>query len=69
VGKSFTVDWLNENGLFPLESFVKVDPDTMRDMLPENQEYTRINPKTAGSFTQKEVGYISEVSPCLITLC
>lgn len=60
-GKTYTLSWLSENKYFPLEAFVRVDPDILRDMLPETSEYFRRNPNTAGALTQREVGYISEV--------
>lgn len=60
-GKTYTLSWLSEHKFFPLEAFVRVDPDILRDMLPETSEYFRRNPNTAGALTQREVGYISEV--------
>lgn len=61
AGKSHVLSWLSKRGLFPLHSFVVVDPDHLREKLPETKEYIRRNPATAGYMTQKEVGYISEV--------
>eukprot|EP00596_Hydrurales_sp_CCMP1899_P009956 CAMPEP_0119044714 /NCGR_PEP_ID=MMETSP1177-20130426/33816_1 /TAXON_ID=2985 /ORGANISM="Ochromonas sp, Strain CCMP1899" /LENGTH=599 /DNA_ID=CAMNT_0007015247 /DNA_START=233 /DNA_END=2029 /DNA_ORIENTATION=+ len=61
AGKGHTVSWLHSQGLFPLEAFVRVDPDALRELLPETEEYIRRDPKTAGYLTQKEVGYICEV--------
>jgi hypothetical protein len=61
AGKSHVLSWLSKRGLFPLQSFVVVDPDHLREKLPETQEYIRRDPSTAGYMTQKEVGYISEV--------
>jgi len=60
-GKSHVLNWLDHRGLFPLHSFVVVDPDHLREKLPETQEYIRRDASTAGFMTQKEVGYISEV--------
>jgi hypothetical protein len=62
TGKGHTMAWLNSRGLFPSEAFVKVDPDALRELLPETKEYIKRNPATAGYLTQKEVGYIAEVS-------
>jgi hypothetical protein len=62
VGKGHTVNWLNSKGLFPLQSFVNVDPDKKRHLLPEFPIYNKMNSLTAGYRTQKEVGYIAEVS-------
>ena len=62
AGKSHTIAWLNREGLFPLKAFIQVDPDIIRGLLPETQQYTKIDPTTTGRLTQKEVGYISEVN-------
>lgn len=66
AGKGHTMQWLQREThhgmpLFPLAAFVKVDPDSLRELLPETPEYIRRNPLTAGALTQKEVGYIAEV--------
>ena len=61
AGKSHVLSWLSKRGYFPLHSFVVVDPDHLREKLPETKEYIRRDPLTAGFLTQKEVGYISEV--------
>lgn len=62
AGKGHCLNWLQNNNLFPLDAFVHVDPDMIRALLPENDAYNRIDPFTAGFRTQKEVGYMSEVS-------
>jgi hypothetical protein len=62
VGKGHVMRWLDRHNLFPLSSFVIVDPDIIRDLLPESTVYNDIDPNTAGFMTQKEVGYISEVT-------
>lgn len=61
AGKGHTIHWLASQGLFPLNAFVRVDPDDLRDLLPELPGYIRENPSTAGNMTQKEAGYIAEV--------
>jgi hypothetical protein len=61
AGKGHTMQWLHRAGLFPLAAFVKVDPDSLRELLPETPEYIERNPTTAGRLTQKEVGYVAEV--------
>jgi hypothetical protein len=69
AGKGHTIQFLHNEGLFPKDAFVNVDPDIFRSLLPEFEEYNRLDSNTAGYLTQKEVGYISEVStyvdPCL----
>ena len=61
AGKSRVLSYLFNKGYFPLESFVRVDPDTLRALLPETEKYILLDPITAGRKTQKEVNYISEV--------
>ncbi len=61
AGKGRTMHWLAQQGLFPLSAFVKVDPDSLRELLPETREYIARNPATAGRLTQKEVGYVAEI--------
>lgn len=55
AGKSHVMRLLGEYGLFPMEDFVQVDPDSLRRELPEMQAYLRRDPGTAGSLTHKEV--------------
>ena len=61
AGKGHTIHWLASQGLFPLSAFVRVDPDMLRELLPELPGYILQNPSTAGYMTQKEAGYIAEV--------
>eukprot|EP00529_Nitzschia_sp_RCC80_P013921 CAMPEP_0113482394 /NCGR_PEP_ID=MMETSP0014_2-20120614/22896_1 /TAXON_ID=2857 /ORGANISM="Nitzschia sp." /LENGTH=728 /DNA_ID=CAMNT_0000375909 /DNA_START=234 /DNA_END=2420 /DNA_ORIENTATION=- /assembly_acc=CAM_ASM_000159 len=61
AGKSYTINKLVENGRFPLEAFVIVDPDEIRRVLPEYRVYIELNPERAGDLTRKEAGYISEI--------
>merc|ERR1719223_1149236 len=35
AGKGRTINWLAQEGLFPMSAFVNVDPDVIRGMLPE----------------------------------
>ena len=60
AGKGFTMKYLASQGLFPKDAFVQVDPDALRELLPETNEYVKIDPTTAGYLTQKEVGFIAE---------
>ena len=59
--KGHTMKWLYDRNLFPLDAFVFVDPDSIRESLPELNQYNALDPKTAGFKTQKEVGYICEL--------
>ena len=61
AGKGHTIEWLFQQNLFPLNAFVRVDPDIIRELLPETRGYISRNSLAAGAMTQKEVGYIAEV--------
>lgn len=61
AGKTHTIRRLDEQGIFPLKSFVSVDPDEMRRHLPEFALYVDKSPETAGELTRKEAGMMSEI--------
>lgn len=61
AGKSHTINWLNTQKIFPLDAFVRVDPDQIRELLPETKQYNQLDCSQTGFLTQREVGYISEV--------
>jgi hypothetical protein len=60
-GKSYTIRHLAASDRFPLESFVTVDPDEIRRLLPEFELYLDHNPEEAGESTRKEAGFIAEM--------
>jgi Zeta toxin len=61
AGKSYTMKWLSNQGDFPLASFVIVDPDRIKSLLPEMPSYIAMNRSLAGSLTHKESGFICEL--------
>jgi len=61
AGKSYTLNKLHEKGRFPLQAFVVVDPDEIRQSFPEYSLYVLQNPLKAGEMTRKEAGYIVEI--------
>jgi hypothetical protein len=61
AGKGFVRKWMNDNGYWPLEHFVIVDPDAIRQVLPEWADYVKANAETAGDKTQKEAGMVAEI--------
>ncbi|CBJ29745.1 conserved unknown protein [Ectocarpus siliculosus] len=61
AGKSHVMGVLGERGLFPMDAFVQVDPDSLRRKLPEMEGYVRSDPGTAGSLTHKEAGLLAEL--------
>lgn len=59
-GKSQMIAWLRERGLLHLDNPCLIDPDEIRQLLPEWKERNRKSPYTAGYETQQEVGEIAE---------
>jgi len=60
-GKSHTIRYLAAQNHFPLDTFVTVDPDEIRRLLPEFELYLEHNPEMAGENTMKEAGFIAEI--------
>jgi hypothetical protein len=60
-GKSHTLRYLSQQNLFPLKSFVWVDPDDIRHKFPEFNSYVETHPEMAGELTRSEAGYLSEL--------
>lgn len=60
-GKSYTIRHLAAKDRFPLDSFVTVDPDEIRRLLPEFELYLDHCPEMAGENTRKEAGFIAEM--------
>lgn len=61
AGKSHSIRALHNANRFPLESFLVVDPDEIRRMLPEFEMYLEHYPELAGEKTRKEAGLIAEI--------
>lgn len=61
AGKGFVTRWLAKQGCFPLEQCVIVDPDEIRQKLPEWNGYVKKDPMQAAMKTQKEAGHIAEI--------
>ena len=53
--------WLAKEGAFPLDTFIVVDTDRIKSLLPEMPELVRGNAALAGTLTQRESGYIAEL--------
>lgn len=62
AGKRYTINSLLDNGNLPLVGFVAVDPEEIRNHLPEHVLYIHNNPEKADDLTRKEVRYISEIT-------
>ncbi|KAL7530755.1 hypothetical protein ACHAXR_007132 [Thalassiosira sp. AJA248-18] len=61
AGKSHTMKQLASKNLFPLESYIVVDPDEIRSHFPEYHLYATQSPKQAGELTHREAGYVTEI--------
>lgn len=61
AGKGYVTRWMEKQGCLPLSQFVVVDPDAVRQSLPEWAGYVAKDPLTAAIKTQKEAGHISEI--------
>mmetsp|Transcript_20042 Transcript_20042/g.47142 ORF Transcript_20042/g.47142 Transcript_20042/m.47142 type:complete len:442 (+) Transcript_20042:88-1413(+) len=62
AGKGHVMDWLCEQGYFPLPDVVTIDMDRFRCELPEWGGYLERNPGTAGYMTHRESGYMMEIA-------
>jgi len=60
-GKSYTIKQLHKYNRFPLDTFITVDPDEIRRLLPEFEWYLSHNPEMAGEHTRKEAGFLAEM--------
>ena len=62
AGKSHCIRWLYSRGYLPiLNHAVPIDPDLIRQRLPEWPLYTAADPLRAGELTGAESGYICEI--------
>lgn len=61
AGKSYTLNYLNDKGFFPLTAFVGIDPDQIRQLLPEFRLYIAEDQLSTGEMTRKEAGYVVEI--------
>jgi len=62
AGKSRTVEWMSERGIFPLDNIVQIDPDKIKMSLPEWPGYVARDRLTAGYHTHHESGYVVEIA-------
>ena len=53
---------LATKNLFPLQSYVGVDPDVIRQQFPEFHLYATQSRAQAGERTHKEAGYVTEIA-------
>ena len=53
---------MSEQGFFPIENIVHIDPDHFKYVMPEWREYVLRDSEKAGGLTHKESGYMQEVA-------
>ncbi len=62
AGKSRTMTWLSDQGIFPLSQVVQIDPDLFKTALPEWPGYVRREALMAGYHTRQESGMLCEIA-------
>jgi len=61
AGKGHAMRWLSRQGFLPLEMVCRIDPDIIKQLMPEWESYVKAGSTTAGSMCHKESGYIAEM--------
>jgi hypothetical protein len=61
AGKGFTLRWMSQSGVFPLEDVVRIDMDHVKSAMPEWKNYVAAKKEMAGTQCHKESGYIAEI--------
>jgi len=62
VGKGYALGWMSEQGYFPLENLVHIDPDHFKLLMPEWEGYVKANAENAGGMCHKESSFIQEIA-------
>jgi hypothetical protein len=61
VGKGYVLSTLHKSGLFPLDTFLKIDPDMLKIELPEMSGYLRVDPESAATKIHRESTQMADV--------
>ena len=61
VGKSYVLSQLHQKGIFPLQKFVKIDPDMLKSELPEMAGYLQHDSDSAATKLHRESTQMSDV--------
>jgi hypothetical protein len=61
VGKSYALSKLHTAGYFPLDQFIKVDPDMLKSEIPEFPGYFNDNPDTAATLLHGESTQMADI--------
>jgi hypothetical protein len=62
AGKGYALTWMSDNGYFPLEKIVHIDPDHFKSVMTEWVGYTERDTSSAGSFCHAESAFIQELA-------
>eukprot|EP00299_Pterocystis_sp_00344_P012978 c6304_g1_i1.p1 GENE.c6304_g1_i1~~c6304_g1_i1.p1 ORF type:complete len:622 (-),score=93.62 c6304_g1_i1:73-1938(-) len=62
AGKTFALSWMSENGFFPLENVVRVDPDQFKFIMPEWELYLQVSEASAARKCHHESGFLAELA-------
>ena len=55
------MSWLSECGIFPIEGFIRIDPDHFKRVMPEWEGY-RKKSEAAGTFCHQESCVLQEIA-------
>ena len=62
AGKSRSLQSLSQTHFeINLDKVIWIDPDKIKEFLPEFEEYKKTNPDKAGTLVHKESGFICEI--------
>ena len=61
VGKGYVLSSLQQSDLFPLDKFLIIDPDMLKNELPEMAGYLRADPATAATKVHRESTQMADV--------
>lgn len=61
VGKGYVLKKMDRSKQINLQDYLWIDPDQLKDELPEMKTYVNLDPKTAGTKLHKESGFIQEI--------
>ena len=61
VGKGYVLSTLYKSGLFPMDCFLKIDPDMLKVELPEMSGYLRVDRESAATKIHRESTQMADV--------
>jgi predicted ABC-type ATPase len=61
AGKGYVLNQMDRAKEINLNDYLLIDPDQLKDELPEMAKYVALDPQTAGTKVHKESGFIQEI--------